>query len=137
MNDSSALSLVQEGRVTLAHAWMIRAFLRHCDEAEDFPELGEFGRAIFDLCRAVDVHVDNPPMFFKTVNKKLGAFRRAVDKFAEQSPRISSHTNFVQAVEAAQGCVRALEKLLQDANSLGQSAIPPQPELQRPTQGET
>ena len=32
----------------MAHAWMVRTFIKHCDEVEDYPELMGIVRAVFD-----------------------------------------------------------------------------------------
>ncbi len=114
-----AMELVQKCQTALSHAWMIRAFLRHCDEAEDYVELTDFSRDIFDLCRALDPHTGAPGVYFKTVQKKLAAFRSSVEKFAVDAPRISAHMNFVQAVESARACLKVLEENLQMASDCG------------------
>ena len=33
----------------LSHVWMVRAFLKHCEEAEEDEELREVPRALYDL----------------------------------------------------------------------------------------
>lgn len=46
--------LVQRTQNVMAHGWMIRTFIKHCDEVEDFPELNEMARTIFDVFRRGD-----------------------------------------------------------------------------------
>ena len=58
---SSVEEVVQRCQRVMAHAWVVRAFVRHSDEAEDFPELQEIDRAIFDFSRALETQADDPP----------------------------------------------------------------------------
>jgi hypothetical protein len=104
--------LVERAQLVMAHAWMVRAFVRHSDEAEDFPELTEIGRAVFDLSRALETRIDDPPAYFKMLSKKLGKFKQAVEQFASDAPKASAHTNFAQAVVSIRGCAKELEHLL-------------------------
>ena len=106
--------LVDRCQLLMAHAWVVRAFVRHSDEVEDFPELGEIGRAVFDLSRALETRVDDPPAYFKMLEKKLGKFRTAIEKFAEDAPKASSHTNFAQCVVSIRGCVTGLAACLDE-----------------------
>ncbi|SFI75674.1 hypothetical protein SAMN05421753_11237 [Planctomicrobium piriforme] len=110
---------MRDCQTVLSHAWMIRAFLRHCEDAEDFPELFELDRAIFELCRALEPYAEEPASYFKALRKKIGGFKTAVAKFAVDAPAASAHTNFLQAVLSAQGCSAALERCLAEATALG------------------
>jgi hypothetical protein len=105
--------LRSRAQVVIAHAWMVRAFLRHSDEAEDFPELTEIGRAIFDLARALETRADHHRAYFQMLHKKLPKFKRSVEQFASAAPQISEHINFVQAVVSIRGCVVELQQLLE------------------------
>ena len=40
--------------VVLAHAWMVRTFLKHADEIQEDEEFLEVPRTIFDVCRSVE-----------------------------------------------------------------------------------
>lgn len=104
--------LVHRAQRVMAHAWMVRAFVRHSDEAEDFPELTEIGRAVFDLSRALETRVDDPSAYFKMLSKKIGKFRKASEQFAIDAPNASAHTNFAQAVVSIRACAEELERLL-------------------------
>lgn len=110
-------TLVERCQETMAHAWVVRAFLRHSDEIEDFPELTEICRAIFDTSRALETRCDDPVGYFKMLTKKLGKFKVAVEVFAGQVPEISTHTNFAQSVISLRACVRALDELLAQART--------------------
>jgi hypothetical protein len=127
-NAEIAKRLIDECQTTMAHAWMIRAFLRHSDEAEDSPEMFDFGRSVFDLCRALEPFLEDPALFFKTLRKKIRAFEVAVEKFAVDAPKLSYHTNYLQAVESAKGCVANLNRIMEEAIQAGLilTAVPKQ-----------
>lgn len=112
---------LQRCQELMAHAWVVRAFLRHADEIEDFPELTTTCRAIFDIARALETRVDDPLGYFKMLNKKLGKFRVAVDQFAIDVTEISTHTNYAQSVISLKACVRELEDSLTSARTVAQS----------------
>lgn len=102
---------VQRGQKLLAHAWMVRTFIKHCDEVEDFPELMEIARAVFDLCRALENKVDSPQEYLRILRKKLSKFRAAVRQFAQEAPLASTHMNFQQAVVSIEAVAEELALL--------------------------
>lgn len=104
--------LVQKCQEQLAHAWMVRTFVKHSEEAEDFPEIMGIARAVFDACMALESRVDDPAAYFKMLSKKIGKLRKAVAAFAEDAPQASTHTNFEQAVVSVRVAVIRLEELL-------------------------
>ncbi len=113
---------VQHCQDLMAHAWVVRAFLRHADEIENFPELTNTCRAIFDIARALETRVDDPLGYFKMLNKKLGKFRVAVEQFAGDVPEISTHTNYIQSLISLRACARELEVTLNSARTVAQTA---------------
>ncbi|MFN9267380.1 MAG: hypothetical protein ACK5V1_01930 [Planctomycetaceae bacterium] len=116
----------------LAHAWMVRTFVKHSPEAEEFPELLELPRAVFDLSRALETRVEDPAGYFKMLDKKLAGLKRASQQFAQDAPLASVHTNFQQAVISIATCVTDLSELL--ARHYTPPPIPPSPRPQpRPT----
>ena len=106
--------LVARCQIILAHAWMVRTFVKHSTEIEDFPELMGIVRAVFDLSRAVETRVGDPVEYFKMLDKKLPELRRAVEKFAIDAPHASTHTNFAQAVISIRASTEELAGLLAD-----------------------
>ncbi len=104
--------LVARSQIILAHAWMVRTFVKHSTEVEDFPELMGIVRAVFDLSRAVEPRVDDPVEYFKMLDKKLPELKRAVEKFALDAPHASTHTNFAQAVISIRASTEDLAGLL-------------------------
>ena len=104
--------IIEQCQQALAHAWMVRTFVKHSDEVEQFPELMQLVRAVFDTARALETRVDDPAGYFRMLQKKLGKLRRASEQFAHDAPHASTHTNFAQAVVSMRAAVAALGALL-------------------------
>ena len=96
----------------LAHAWMVRTFIKHCEEVDDYPELMEIVRSVFDISRALETRVNDPVAYLRMLQKKLGKLRLAAERFQVDAQRVSTHTNFQHAVKSILVCVRELELLL-------------------------
>jgi hypothetical protein len=96
----------------MAHAWMVRTFVKHSPEAEDFPELMEIVRTVFDLSRALETRLSDPAAYLHMLRKKIGKLRKAAAEFRDDAPRASGHTNFQQAVLSIDACVAELEAIL-------------------------
>lgn len=98
----------------LSHVWMVRAFLKHCEEAEEDEELREVPRALYDYMLAL-----GPPLrdkdyakYLKQAKKKLKKLNNAVELFTEIQPEISSHTNFQMAAQSLQIAVGRINELM-------------------------
>lgn len=117
--------LVVRSQKVMAHGWMIRTFIKHSDEVEDYPELNEMARTIFDVFRAVETQVDDPQSYFKTVRKKLGKLSAAAEQFEKDAWHASTHTNFQQAAIAAKYIGEQLLELLTEAERLMPRPSPP------------
>jgi hypothetical protein len=117
--------LVQRSQNIMAHAWMIRTFVKHSDEVEDFPELNEMARTIFDVFRAVETQVNDPVAYFRTVRKKVGKLRSAAEQFEKDAWHASTHTNFQQAAIASKFLGEQLQELLGQAESLMPRPVAP------------
>lgn len=104
----------------MAHAWMVRTFVKHSDEVEDFPELMNMVRAVFDISRALETRVADPAAYLQMLRKKLGKLRVAADQFRVDAPHASTHTNFAQAVISMDACIESLAELL----AAGQAMLP-------------
>lgn len=118
-------SLVVRSQKIMAHAWMIRTFIKHSDEVEDYPELNEMARTIFDVFRAVETQVEDAPAYFKTVRKKLGKLSAAAEQFEKDAWHASTHTNFQQAAIAAKFLGEQLLELVTEAEKLVPRPAPP------------
>jgi hypothetical protein len=119
------LQLVGRSQNVMAHGWMIRTFIKHCDEVEDFPELNEMARTIFDVFRAVETQVEDPASYFRTVRKKLAKLKSAAEQFQKDAWHASTHTNFQQCAIAARFLGQQLDELLQQAELLLPRPAPP------------
>ncbi len=131
-NAAALTKLVERSQKLMSHAWMIRTFVKHSDEVDDFPELNEMARTIFDVFRAVETQVQDPAGYFKTVRKKLGKLKAAAEQFEKDAWHASTHTNFQQAAIAARFLGEQLSELLEQAeNLLPRPVAPPKITLPR------
>lgn len=108
----------------MSHAWMVRTFVKHSEEVEDYPELdGLMGiaRTIFDACRALETQVSDPAKYLHMLRKKLGRLKKASDEFERDAKQVSVHTNFMMAIRSTQICVRELEELLEIGTKIQQA----------------
>lgn len=96
-----------------AHLWMVRTFVKHAPEAEDFPELMQVVRAIFDASRAIEAHRDEPADYLRMVRKKRAKLRAAAEQFKKEAPLASDHTNFKMAVRSLEAALDGIDRLLE------------------------
>ena len=102
----------------VSHIWMVRTFIKHCEEVEDDDELAEVHRELYDFAHAL-----GPPLkagdavgYLKMAKKKLSKLKKATQLFTEIQPEISSHTNFQMAERSLTLAVRAVEDTLETAS---------------------
>lgn len=119
--------VVDRSQQVMAHAWMVRTFIKHSEEVEDFPDLMGIVRVVFDTSRALETKVHDPPAYLRMLRKKIGKLRAAAVNFREDAREASTHTNFQQAVISMDDCVEQLEELLTTAQSLEQQVSGSQP----------
>jgi hypothetical protein len=110
----SPAEAVERLDVILAHAWMVRTFLKHADEIQEDEELLEVPRTVFDYVRMVEPSAQRGDHkdYLRRVKGRLPKLRRAADLFAREFRRVSDHTNFEMAARSLTGCVRAIEEVL-------------------------
>lgn len=108
----NASDAVIQSQQLFAHAWMVRTFVKHSPEVEDFPELMAIARNVFDVARSLESRVDDPAAYFRQLKKKLTRLKAAAAQFREDAPRASTHTNFQQAVLSMDACIAGWEQLL-------------------------
>jgi len=125
----TAAEAVDRCQTIFAHAWMVRTFVKHSEVVEDFPELMQIVRTVFDTARALEAKVAAPADYLHTLRKKLGKLRAAAVQFETDAPQASDHTNFQQAVISMNGCVAELDAILQ---LFPAAAPPPMPANFRP-----
>jgi hypothetical protein len=116
----SPQQLVERAQLVMAHAWMVRTFIKHSEEALEFPELMGIVRAVFDTACALETRIEDPAGYFQMLAKKIGKLRKASEQFAIDAPQASAHTNFQQAVISMNACIDELEQLLQQSQNLPQ-----------------
>lgn len=98
----------------LAHAWMVRNFLKHAEEVEDDTELLDVHREIFDYIRALEPSFQRKDVkdYLRRAAGKLPRLRRAAETLAREYRRVSVHTNFEMAAASLTACVREIEETL-------------------------
>jgi hypothetical protein len=98
----------------LAHAWMVRNFLKHADEIQEDPEMLDVHRMIFDYIRAVEpsYQARDAAEYLHRARGKLSKLRRSAEYFAQEYKRVSDHTNFQMAAASLSFCVQQIEEVL-------------------------
>jgi hypothetical protein len=105
---------VERLQMILAHAWMVRAFLKHSEDIEGEEDLLDVHRTIFDYIRSTEPAFlrGDVKEFLHRVKAKLSKLRRAAEHFAQEYRRVSDHTNFHMASASLTGCVKEIEEVL-------------------------
>jgi hypothetical protein len=109
---------VTQLNTVLAHAWMIRTFLKHADEIQENEDMLEVPRTLYDSIRAVEPafqrgdHGD----FLRRLKGKLPKLRRVADHFAAHFKEFSPHTNYEMASASLLGVVRHMEEIFAQVN---------------------
>ena len=110
----TAAEAVERINGILAHAWMVRNFLKHSDEVQDDEEMLDVHRTVFDYIRALEPSYQRKDAkeYLRRARGKLAKLRRAAEYFAGEYRRVSDHTNFQMAAVSLSGCVRQIEEIL-------------------------
>ena len=98
----------------LSHVWMVRTFLKHCDEAEEDEELRDVQRALYDYMLALGnpLKQGDAVKYLKQARKKFSKLSAAAELFSEIQAEVSTHTNFQMAAQSLQAVIPQLKKLL-------------------------
>ena len=106
---------VEQIDALLSHVWMVRAFLKHCEEAEEDDELLDVQRALYDYMLALGgpLRAGDHEKYLKQAKKKLKKLRSANELFQEIQPEISSHTNFQMAAVSLNIAVGQIGELIE------------------------
>ncbi len=98
----------------ISHVWMVRAFLKHCDEATDDEELASVHRDLYDFMLALGPSLDanDSATYLKLAKKKLSKLRKAMELFVEIQPEVSGHMNFKMAACSLKLSVARIVQLL-------------------------
>ncbi|HVV99167.1 MAG TPA: amidohydrolase [Planctomycetaceae bacterium] len=94
---------------------MVRTFVKHSPEVEDFPELMSIVRTVFDSARALETRRKDPVAYLHMLRKKIGKLRAATDRFRRDAEAASAHTNFKEAVASMEACIAEWNEILQSA----------------------
>jgi hypothetical protein len=100
--------------IVMAHAWMVRNFLKHADEVQEDEPMLEVHRMIFDFIRAAEPSYQRKDAkeYLHRVRGKLPKLRKQAEYFAAEWRRVSTHTNFEMAALSLTGCVRQIDEML-------------------------
>ena len=100
--------------VILAHAWMVRSFLKHAEEIQDDEDMLAVPRMIFDYVRAAEPSFQRQDAkeYLHRIRGKLSKLRRVAEFFSREHRRVSDHTNFQMAALSLSGCVRQIDEVL-------------------------
>jgi hypothetical protein len=98
----------------MAHAWMVRQFLKHAEDAQDDVEIMEVHRMIFDYIRALEPSYQNRDVqrYLFRAQGKLGKLKSVAEFFGREYKRISDHTNYAMAAQSLLGVVQQVEEVL-------------------------
>src|SRR4029078_11139857 len=98
----------------LSHVWMVRAFLKHSDEAQEDDELAEVHRELYDYMLALGgpLKENDSDAYLKLATKKLARLRKATELFVRIQPEVSAHTNFQMAAASLTAAVDGISELL-------------------------
>lgn len=110
LSDAAKVARLDE---LVSHLWMVRTFLKHCEEAEEDEELCEVHRDLYDFMLAIGgpASENDDAGYLKAAKKKLKRIKAATKLFLEIQPEISTHTNF-------QMCVTSLKTVVQEIESI-------------------
>ena len=110
----SPAEVMQQIDTQLTHVWMVRAFLKHSDEAQEDDEVAEVHRELYDYMLALGgpLKAGDADDYLRTAKKKFAKLKRATTLFTEIQPEVSSHTNFQMAAASLRAAVEQIEQLL-------------------------
>jgi hypothetical protein len=99
----------------LSHVWMVRAFLKHSEEAAEDDELAEVHRELYDFMLALGgpLKEGEAEDYLRLARKKFSKLKQATELFVEIQPEVSQHTNFFMAAASLRAAVGAIGKLLE------------------------
>jgi cob(I)alamin adenosyltransferase len=112
MTAEDAMTRINE---LLTHVWMVRTFLKHCDEAEQDEELREIQRTLYDYMLSLGgpFQARDAVAYLKQARKKFPKLTRACELLIQIQPEVSTHTNFQMAAESLRVSVAEIGNILE------------------------
>src|SRR5688572_30258445 len=106
----------------LTHVWMVRAFIKHSEEAAEDDELAEVHRELYDYMLALGgpLKEGNADEYLKLARKKFGKLKRAAELFERIQPEVSQHTNFIMAAASLLAAAGEAGELLESRGEEGE-----------------
>jgi len=103
----------------LSHVWMVRAFIKHSDEAAGDDELAGVHRTLYDFMLALGEpwKEQNADAYLKQARKKFSKLRGAAELFTQIQPEVSSHTNFQMTVCSLNEAVQRIDDVLNELHT--------------------
>lgn len=97
----------------LAHAWMVRTFLKHAEEIQDDADMLDVPRTLYDAIRSVEPAYQRKDAaeFVRRLKGKLSKFRKVTDYYNAHFREFSPHTNFEMAGLSLIGIVQQMEAI--------------------------
>ncbi|EMI52999.1 amidohydrolase [Rhodopirellula sallentina SM41] len=113
-SNEDAMNRVVQIDAELTHVWMVRTFLKHCDEAEEDEDMHEIVRDLYDFILAVGPVDDStdPTAYLKMAKKKLRRLSGATQLYEQIQPEVSGHTNFLMAARSLRLAVDKINQLV-------------------------
>ena len=111
----------------LAHAWMVRTFLKHADEIQEDEGMLDVPRTLYDSIRAVEPALQrgDTAEYLRRLKGKLPKIRQAAEHFNAHYKEFSPHTNFEMAALSLLGVVRQMEEIFAAIDPAGGVTPPP------------
>src|SRR5262249_47964643 len=102
----------------LAHAWMVRTFLKHADEIQTDEDMLEVPRTLYDSIRAVEPARERGALanFLRRLKGKLPKLRRVAEHFNAHFREFSPHTNYEMAAASLLGVVKQMEEIFNEVD---------------------
>ena len=99
--------------MVLAHAWMVRTFLKHADEVQENEDMLDVPRTLYDSIRAVEPAFQRGDSadFLRRLKGKLPKIRKSAEYFNLHFREFSPHTNFEMAALSLNGIVKQMEDI--------------------------
>jgi len=101
----------------LAHVWMVRAFVKHSEEAAEDDEWADVHRELYDYMLALGgpLKENNAEEYLRLAKKKFCKLQKSAELFERIQPEVSQHTNFIMAVASLKAAVAEIGRLLEGA----------------------